>query len=849
MPSNYEFLSAIFGADVMISHVTDFEFDPGAIPLGKHLFAWRGDYFRQYDFGTNTNQYFTISTFNPDEHGDARRRKALYRSTHCIVLDDVREKLSIAEVSKLPAPSWILETSKGSEQWGYILNEPCTDRAKVENLLDGLVANGLAPEGRDPGMKGVTRYVRLPEGYNTKASRYIDGKPFKCRMIEWQPFNTVTLQQLAEPFHVDLDAPRRESRVDGAAQVDDHPLLQIPDLIHIKEVRSKGRFDITCPWVDEHTHQDDSGSAVFTNGDGTIGFKCHHGACQDRTGADLLKFIEKESQGFGRNLSNWQMQRAFADLATVSQSTAPVVATPAVIAPVVVEEDPLVLGMRQLRSEIPGSAQQINTASVFLKLIDNLPEIQKVHFHNQLRDIMGWDKREFERVIKDLRGTWYQDKKSDISFFDDTIYVGEQNQFFDRKKRIWYSAEAYQNVYSHLDSDARKEALQGGRVTKVDKLDFAPKKPPVFEEGGVLYGNSWSSSEAIAGIEGDASPWLNHFDLLGWGGELRDHVLQWMAHTILHPDIKINHMIIMGSSEGCGKDWLLTPLTRAMGKDYTMINAEELLEGFNDYLLSTKYLHINEAELGDRQEAVAVSAKLKPLAASPPDRLRVNEKFAKKVSVRNIVSVTMTTNSLTPVKLNGQSRRIFALWSDLNVRDNGGTMKREWRDYWADHWKWMGNGGAEVCINYLRTKVDLSNFNPGLPPPVTEYLRSIVDSGRSPLMLTVETLIENHVGAFNKDMLTLSELNSTLASGKAFFPDLMYCGEVKTAISAPKLSVLLKEMMMGHYKVETEYGNLWVIRNHDRYRHLPPSDVWSIYTSGEVKKYVAPLPNNVVHLT
>jgi len=843
MPTNSEFLNAIFGASAPFAHVTDFSYDPGAIPAGQHLIAWRGDYVKNYTFGHKTNQYFTISTFAPDEKGHARRRKALYSATHCIVLDDVREKLSMDEVLKLPKPSWILETSRGSEQWGYILSTPCNDRYRVENLLDGLVANGLAPEGRDPGMKGVTRYVRLPDGYNTKASRFINGEPFKCRMIEWNPFITVTLEQLAKPFFVDLDKARRDSRVDGASDVGDHPLLQIPDLIHIKEVRSSGRFDITCPWVDEHTHQDDSGSAVFTNGDGTIGFKCHHGVCQDRTGAHLLTYIEQQSPGFRQQLTQWQLQRAFADLATTP--TVPPVHSTSVMT-VATTEDPMIAAMRQLRSEIPGSARQVEIAAEFLKVIDSLPEIQKVHWHSQVRDVMNWDKRSFDRVIKDLRETWYVGSKENISFFDDTIYVGEQNQFFDRKKRIWYSAEAYQNVYAHLDSDARKEALQGGRVTKVDKLDFAPMKPPVFEERGTLYGNSWSNSNAIQGVEGDASPWLEHFDLLGWGGELRDHVLKWMAFTLLHPDVKINHMIIMGSSEGCGKDWLLAPLTMAMGEYYKMINAEELLEGFNDYLLSTKYLHINEAELGDRQEAIAVSAKLKPIAAAPPDRLRVNEKFAKKVSVRNVVSVTMTTNSLMPVKLNGQSRRIFALWTDLNVRNARGDMKPEWQAYWTDHWKWMNSGGAEICINYLRTKVDISQFNPGLPPPVTDYLRSIVDAGRSALALTIEAMIDRKIGIFENDVVSADQINSVLKIGHMFDADIMFIGEFKQSLTPSRLAGVLKELMAGHYKVECNQGNVWVIRNHDHYRHMTGSMVWDLFKNGT--KNVVPLPSNVVHL-
>ena len=259
IPTNDEFLNALFGDDAPWVHVTDFTYDPSNIPEGRNLTAWMGDFYSRYSLKPNTNQYFTISNFYTDDQGKARRRKALFRHTPVIVLDDVKEKLSMDEVSKLPQPSWVLETSPGSEQWGYILDKPCTDRSMVENLLDGLVANGLAPQGKDPGMKGVTRYVRLPEGINNKASKLVNGQPFKCRITHWEPFNRVTIEELAKPFHVNLHAARREARVDGAADVSDHPILELHDIIHIKDVRSDGRFDITCPWVDEHTGADDSG--------------------------------------------------------------------------------------------------------------------------------------------------------------------------------------------------------------------------------------------------------------------------------------------------------------------------------------------------------------------------------------------------------------------------------------------------------------------------------------------------------------------------------------------------------------------------------------------------------------
>src|SRR5690625_3173051 len=176
MVSNELFLRAIFGEDAPFAHVTDFTHDPDSIPTDQQLNAWCGDYACRYRWhGHTTNQYFCISVFSSDKTNKARRQKALYLRTRVIVLDDVREKLPMDMVEQLPAPSWKLETSPGSEQWGDILHQPENQRSRVENLLDGLVGNGLAPNGKDPGMKGVTRYVRLPGGWNLKAAKMTDG--------------------------------------------------------------------------------------------------------------------------------------------------------------------------------------------------------------------------------------------------------------------------------------------------------------------------------------------------------------------------------------------------------------------------------------------------------------------------------------------------------------------------------------------------------------------------------------------------------------------------------------------------------------------------------------------------
>lgn len=838
--SNDEFLKAIFGEDAPWCHVTDFHYPPDAIPQGAHLAAWKGDYYSRYRFGNQTNQYFTISTFYADEKGTARRRKALYRQTHCIVLDDVVEKLSAEAAARLPRPTWVLETSPGSFQWGYILNTPCTEASKIDNLNDGLIASDLAPNGKDPGQRGITRYVRCPEGVNNKATKMLDGQPWQCQMHSWEPFNTVSLEQIAAPFSIDLNASRRESRTDGAAAVDDHPILQIPEIINIKEIRSPGRYDCTCPWVDEHTGADDSGSAVFTNNDGTIGFQCFHGSCESRTGADLLRYIEGKKPGFNAQLKNWQVMRDLTSVSSVSfmQPEQTLVAQPAPTvsflsdpqpaAPVPtaqsVTPDAIQLLCDSLRRERPSSPEARELAQKILKYVDDLPKIDQKHWHEITCDLMTWSKSDFKEIITDLRKQWYGERVSKAEFYDSVVFVKELNQFYDWESRIFFSSEAFQNSFAHEDAEARKIALQDGRVQKVDKLDYAPKQPRIFVENGCRYGNLWSDQSQSAGTPGDITPWLRHFELLGWE-EHRDHIAKWMAFTLRYPERKINHMLLLGSGEGCGKDWLLYPLTMAMGENYDVISGEELLSDYHDYVLSTKYLHINEAELGDRREALAVSNKLKPLAAAPPEQLSVNQKGIKRIKVRNILNATMTTNSVMPLRLNGASRRFYACWSDFNPRDAQDNMKPEWLKYWEEHWTWMKQGGWQYVVNYLMTQVDLSDFSPGAPPPMTEFLRDIKEQSKSPMQQTVELFIQKQHGAFRCDLLTTSDMSEVLRAGALVPADMLTDPKYFTP---KRLGSLLREM--GSYRqIRSGSARLWVLRNEEKYAGMTSTQAYHEY--------------------
>lgn len=466
-------------------------------------------------------------------------------------------------------------------------------------------------------------------------------------------------------------------------------------------------------------------------------------------------------------------------------------------------------------------------AGQLLKAADELAVMDQIQWHDTVRDVMGWSKTDLLKILKGLRSEWYaSDAGKQKDFYKHVVFVKELNQFYDWQTGVFYSVEAFHNANAHEDAEARKGALQDGLTQKVDKLDYCPGYPRVFEERGVVYGNMYYGDAKLTGTPGDASPWLKHWDTLGWA-EHRDHMLKWMAFTLKHPEQKINHMMILGSGEGCGKDFLLYPLIKAMGQDARVVDGDALAESYNGFLLGTKYLHINEMEMGDHREAKAIANKLKPIAAAPPEMVRIREMYTKPFWMRNLVNGTMTTNSRLPLQLRG-SRRYFAVWSDLvTMVDN--EMLPEWLDFWQGMWHWMKNGGAEACIYHLMNNVDLSDFRPGAPPPATEFLRQIHEDSKPPITKTLEDFIAKRIGMFESDLLTASDMLNTLKLGDVLSPESMFADAASLNIN--RLSAALRDCGAAQIKATKgrDTKRIWAIRDAARYKSYAPVEVFTMY--------------------
>jgi hypothetical protein len=247
------------------------------------------------------NNYFSLATFRPDEAGRFLRRKVCFEALYAVMLDDIGTK--VAQERLTIRPSWLLETSPGNHQAGYLLREPLSDSNRADHLMKAIVDAGLC----DPGANGpTTQLARLPVAVNGKHM-----PPFQCRMVDWRPTLRYSVDELIDGLELEIsplgrhvrrgtrDALHSPTDADSVwlpCPVENSVLVALRDRGLYKAPLGDGRHDISCPWVMEHTGAVNGGTAYFEPDDNWPigGFKCLHGHCANRHVRDLLRYLDIE---------------------------------------------------------------------------------------------------------------------------------------------------------------------------------------------------------------------------------------------------------------------------------------------------------------------------------------------------------------------------------------------------------------------------------------------------------------------------------------------------------------------------------------------------------------------------
>jgi hypothetical protein len=216
-----------------------------------------------------------------------------------------------------------------------------------------------------------------------------------------------------------------------------------------------------------------------------------------------------------------------------------------------------------------------------------------------------------------------------VSIDDFVAYMPMHAYIYMPTRELWPAA----SVNARLPPTPDRPLPASGwldRFRPVEQMTWRPGEPTLIRDRLVADGG-WIEREGVTcfnlyrpaliepGDAAKAGTWLDHVRKVF--GDDADHIVSWLAHRVQHPQIKINHALVLGGAQGIGKDTTLEPVKRAVGPwNFHEVSPQQMLGRFNGFLKSV-ILRVSEArDLGDVNRYQFYD-HLKAYTAAPPDVL------------------------------------------------------------------------------------------------------------------------------------------------------------------------------------------------------------------------------------
>lgn len=675
------------------------------------------------------NNYFNCASVRPNADGTFSARKDNAEAYHCLVLDDIGTKVALALLRDFKA-SWVLETSPGNFQVGYILAVPLTNAAEVTQLQNLVIEAGLC----DPGANGMMRWMRLPNGINGKEKyRSASGQPFQCVLKKWRPEVRYTVDDIiaglklemapvkAPVQHVAKDTFVAKAITVTPAGADDqnkttqavmNGAVQVPVIVPL-DTSSDGPPDLIM-----------LASALA----------CLTPDCDDYT---------------------WKFYR-LAPLARIAREYPALAAEVYALAK---SWSSGALGDKPSKAWVtPGASDGLTGAVAFeaqwKRFLQPNPSgkqtsVGTIYHHAKEA---GWIR---DALIKHEKNCTAKplDKPAALAAVKTQSHVVKLNE---TQTALAVMQEEFGllnmsgklcvfdriSLATHTDEGAAQRLVLSPRADGALLIRRALKaKFPLAKDKAVLE-DFWVSPQTICytGVDfnptGTSADYLNLWvgptviakagcwpliktfllDVICAGNEGHyEYLLKYLAHALQHPEEKPGVMIILIGGQGIGKGSLARILQKIWRATFLQVNNVDAVTGsFNAALERTFMVFMDEALFaGDRRASDA----LKSLVTEPV--IHINEKHQPSRQIHSYHRFFAATNAAHLKNTDRDDRRDFALRvSEARKGDKA---------YWQALYHEINNGGVEAMAHDLQA-MDLSAFNVRSKPDTAELLEQKLQS-------------------------------------------------------------------------------------------------------------------------
>jgi hypothetical protein len=513
-----------------------------------------------------------------------------------MVLDDVGSKVKTPPL----LPTWIMETSEGNYQWGYVFSEQ-PSKSDFSAAIKAIADAGFT----DKGAINPVRNFRLPGSVNLKPGK----NNFASVLSAFNPEREYTLSQICEALGVTPAAPDTAyiRKLNIADDGQDSVFAYLKDNAQITEpCNQEGWCGVVCPNAAEHS----DGSVTGRYHPANRSFVCFHEHCGDWDSKRYLDWVQAQGgptvePGLRAELLAKVMAPALAKLSP---------------------SDMFSHDAEQIIAEVERKELgRIEKAAWY----ERFAYIQDDESYFDLQDRREVSRQTFNALFRHIScKSIHTGRKVEAS-----VCFDENRQTMGAKALVGITYAAGESVFVARDGDVYGNRWRDAR--------------PTYAAGNV---QRWlAHCENLIPDEKEREHVLNVMAFKTQHPKIK------INHAILHAGDQ-------GSGKDTLWAPFIWAVCGPHLKNRGLMDNDSISSQWG-YQLESEILIINELKEPDARERRALANKLKPIIAAPPEMLPINRKGLHPYMMANRIFVLAFSNDAMPISLDSQDRRWFCIWS------------------------------------------------------------------------------------------------------------------------------------------------------------------------------------------
>lgn len=336
------------------------------------------------------------------------------------------------------------------------------------------------------------------------------------------------------------------------------------------------------------------------------------------------------------------------------------------------------------------------------------------------------------------------------------------------------------------------------QMIEVRGLRMRPDMPrPIYDEGAHKYVNVYTP--VIHPEGGDVTVGLHFLEQLLPDPEERRWFICWLAYKYRHPEVPGPAVVMVARQHGTGRGTMATIIEKLFGQryvkalDFSTFAGKTYQSQYNSWGAETLVVTVDESSEAQGGSVFAAKRdtyeRIKELV-EPRAKLRHFVRHGlPPFTAYSYVTYFIATNHADALPLPADDRRIW-------VGTNG---ERRDLEFWNEVNDWMDKPENIGALAAWLEEIDIGEYSPYLPPPMTKGKQAMIEMSASPLDHAMTEAIAQLPGEVLLPEQIISAMRRVKEEWGYDFPDRWE-------------AIARRQMQMRLYRIGVKDGPSWVLR-------------------------------------